>query len=162
MKLPLNLIYAKAVDFDLDAMIVAAIVWAESKGFVYAVRLEPKYRYLYYPEKFAKKNNITVETEINLQKQSYGLCQCMGGTARWLGYTGALPALYKPENNLYWSCKYLAFLKKQYGPGYEPVVSAYNQGNPRVDRDKKYTNQKYVDEVFSAYRELLGVNKCSG
>ena len=153
MKLPMNLIYSKAIDAGLEPFMVAAIVYQESKGFVYAVRYEPDFKWTHRVEHFAKYQRITVETEMNLQKQSFGLMQIMGGTARWLGLDGALPSLYKPENNLYWGCKYLSYLKDKYsGYGY---VSAYNQGSARIDpKTGKFANQEYVDNVLKFYKEL--------
>jgi soluble lytic murein transglycosylase-like protein len=85
--------------------------------------------------------------------QSYGLAQIMGGTARWLGFNGALPALYKPENNLYWACSYLSYLKKKYGGGDE-LIAAYNAGSPRKGNDRKFLNQYYVDKVKEYYNQL--------
>lgn len=153
MRLPLNLIYSKANDFGIPPMLVAAIVYQESRGFVYAVRVEPNFPYLHRPEHFAKYQRITVETEKALQKQSFGLMQIMGGTARWLGFEGALPALYKPENNLYWGCKYLAYLKDKYSVT-EDFVAAFNAGSPKINKDGSYKNQNYVDSVMNLYAEL--------
>lgn len=156
MRLPLNLIYCKATDFKLDAMLVASIIWQESKGFIYAARFEPQYKYLHRVDHFAKFQRITAETEENFQKTSFGMLQLMGATARWIGYDGALPALYKPENNLYWGCKFLASLKERYGDG-EPMVAAYNAGSPRKTPGGMWENQKYVDAVYQNYRELTKV-----
>lgn len=80
--------------------------------------------------------------------------QIMGATARWLGYDGALPALYKPENNLFWGCKYLGRLQDKYGEGDE-MVASYNAGSPRKNADGKFVNQYYVDTVGEYYRELI-------
>ena len=153
MRLPLNLIYSKAKDFDLDHNLVAAICYQESKGFVYAVRFEPNYKYLWKTEKYAKRLHVTHDTEVNLQKQSYGLAQIMGATARWMGYEGSLPALYKPENNLYWMCKYLSILRDKHTDDHK-VVASYNAGSPRYENGK-FVNQKYVDSVFSYHKELV-------
>ena len=154
-KLQINHIWAKALQFDLDPNIIAAIVNAESRGFVYAVRYEPNYRWLWYPKKFASKQIIDEKTERNLQKQSYGLMQIMGATARWRGFKGSLPALYKPENNLYWGCNYFSYLLKKFG-NYEDAVSAYNQGTVlKKLPDGRYKNHVYVDEVYSYYKELV-------
>jgi soluble lytic murein transglycosylase-like protein len=153
MRLPTNLIQAKAEAFGLDPMLVAAIVWQESRGSVYAVRYEPNYRWLFTPEKFADRQGITVETEKNLQKHSFGLMQIMGATARWLGYDGALAALYKPENNLYWGGKYLKLLFEKHKDTAK-VVSAYNAGSPKILESGKFANQNYVDSVLGYLAEL--------
>jgi len=148
LQLPLNLIYQKARRFGLDPILVASIVFQESRGFVYAVRLEPDFKWTHRVDHFAKYQNTTPETEENLQKHSFGLMQIMGGTARSIGFDGALPALYKPENNLFWGCKYLARLKEKY-PDEKDMVAAYNAGSPRKTPTGEYVNQRYVDQVFS-------------
>lgn len=153
MQLPVNLIYAKGKQFDVDPLVIMALVWHESKGSVYAVRYEPNYKYLWKPEKYHKYLGIDLKTEINLQKQSYGLCQIMGGTARWQGFEGNLGALYKPENNLYWGVKYLARLKEKY-EDVPSFLSAYNQGSPRKAFDGTFKNQRYVNDVCLLLNEL--------
>ena len=153
LRLPMNLIYQKAIHFELDPLLVASLVYQESRGFVYAVRYEPAFRWVHRVDHFAKYQNITKETEQMLQKHSFGLLQVMGGTARSIGYDGALPALYKPENNLFWGCKFLSILKKKY-PDKRDMVAAYNAGSVRKENGK-YVNQRYVDEVFSRYDALF-------
>lgn len=153
MQLPINIIKAKALEQDLDPMLLAAICWQESRGFVYAVRFEPNYRWTYRLEKFAKMQNITLETEKNLQMQSYGLAQIMGGTARWLGFTGPLPALYKPENNLYWACKYLRYLSNR-SSNVKDIIASYNAGSAIKDMRGNYKNQSYVDKVLNYYKQI--------
>ena len=80
--------------------------------------------------------------------------QLMGATARYMKFDGQLPALYKPENNIYWGCKYLAHLKERYGDG-EALVSSYNAGSPRKTSGGLWVNTRYVDSVYSYYRELI-------
>lgn len=153
MQLPINVIKAKASEQNIDPMLLAAICWQESRGFVYAVRFEPKYRWLYRVDKFSRMQNITEETEKNLQMQSYGLAQIMGGTARWLGFTGPLPSLYKPENNLYWACKYLKYLSQK-SSNIKDIICSYNAGSVVKDNRGYYKNQSYVDKVFNNYKQI--------
>ena len=153
LRLPMNLISSKAKDYQLDVGIVAAIVWQESRGSIYAARYETNYKYLVRPDHFAKLLNISQVTEEVQQKTSYSLMQIMGGTARWLGMDGALPSLFKPECNLYWGCKYLAYLQNKYGPGTD-LVAAYNAGSPRKTAGGLYENEAYVDAVMNYYRDL--------
>ena len=153
-RLPLNIIYQKCEQFKLDPLLVASIIWQESKGFVYASRFEPNYKWLFRVSHFARLHRITEITEENLQKTSFGLMQLMGATARYMKFDGQLPALYKPENNIYWGCKYLAHLKERYGDG-EALVSSYNAGSPRKTSGGLWVNTRYVDSVYSYYRELI-------
>lgn len=153
LQLPLNIIKAKACEQEVDPMLLAAICWQESRGFVYAVRYEHHFRWTYRIDKFAKMQNITEETEKHLQKQSYGLTQIMGGTARWLGFTGPLPALYKPENNLYWASKYLKYISTK-STNVKDILASYNAGSVVKDIKGNYKNQAYVDKVFKYYKQI--------
>jgi soluble lytic murein transglycosylase-like protein len=155
-QLPMNIIKAKAEDADIDPRLLASICWQESRGFVYAVRFEPNYKWTYRIEKFAKMQRITVETEEKLQMQSYGLSQIMGGTARWLGFSGPLPALYKPETNLFWATKYIKYLSQKYTKT-DDIIAAYNAGSVVKSPRGVYTNQKYVDSVTTNLKQLRNV-----
>lgn len=152
LQLPLNVIKKKASEQSVDPWLLAAICWQESSGFVYAVRFEPHFRWTYQVEKFARMQRITEATEKNLQMQSFGLAQIMGGTARWLGFTGPLPSLYKPENNLYWACKYLKFLQDKHNT-IADIIAAYNAGNA-IKQNGRYKNQGYVDKVLKLYKQI--------
>jgi soluble lytic murein transglycosylase-like protein len=152
----MNLIKSKADDMGIDYLLLASICWQESRGFVYAVRYEAHYRWTYKVEKFAKMQRITEITEKHLQMQSYGLTQIMGGTARWLGFAGPLPALYKPENNLYWCCKYLKNLMAKYSK-IEDIAAAYNAGSVVKNNMGLYKNQQYVDHIMKNYKQLKNI-----
>lgn len=152
-RLPINLIYKKAGEFNLEPELVAAIIWKESRGFAYAVRFEPHYRWLHQVDTYAKRHRISIETEKNQQQQSFGLCQIMGATARWLGFDGPLGTLYRADQNIYWGCKFIKRLLGKYG-NLEDVAAAYNAGTPRRNSDGEYVNQSYVDDIRKYYNEL--------
>lgn len=149
--LPLATIKQKSDVHQVDPSLVASIVWQESHGRVYAARYEPGYRWTYNVQKFANMNVISIDTEQYLQSQSYGLMQIMGGTARYLGFSGPLPSLFKPDNNLFWGIKYLKSLIDRYDT-IEDAVSAYNQGSPRRSESGAYKNQHYVNAVMGFYK----------
>lgn len=139
--------------FSLDYRLADAIISVESSWYPLAVRFEPSLRASTLPEKFAKINRTTVATEKNLQCSSFGLVQILGGTARFLQYTGPLPGLFDPDTNLYWGCKYLSYLHTQYT--YEDdIIASYNAGSPRKNSKGEYINQEYVDKVYSFYRKM--------
>lgn len=66
---------------------------------------------------------------------SVGLCQLLLGTARTLGYTGAmgtpakLDGLFNPETNLTFAAKFWADLWAQFGGAVDRCASAYNGGD---------------------------------
>ena len=143
----MNLIYNKAKGAKVDPMAVAAIAWHESNGFVYAVNYLEGYDNFCRVPHFAKYQRITPETEQALQSQRYGLMQILGANARRLGFDGPLPALYKPENNLYWACRQMARLqeKQNYGPEF---WQAYRRANGGKD------DLEYVAALARLYDEL--------
>lgn len=135
--------------------ILCAIIETESNWNRYATRYEPLFNYETTPEKFAKLNRITVQTEKQMQKMSWGLGQVMGATARAIGYSGPLPALCETLENMYWTCKYLKQKLDKYD-SLDEVISAYNAGSakryPKFNASDKdvFMNQKYVDKVTAA------------
>lgn len=120
-----------------------------------AIRYEKHYRWLDKTREFAKLNGWSNDTEIALQRFSYGPIQIMGATARWLGFKGHLWELLKPELGFSWGVTYFSYLLDRYGD-LEDTVSAYNQGSPKKKllRPTEYKNQEYVDYVFSRSKRL--------
>ena len=137
---------------QLDPNLVAALVIAESGATPEAVRFEPHYQWLYQPEK-VKPRLSSLETEINLQKTSFGPMQIMGAVAREHGLTGWLTRLCHPALGLEYGCRHLAWLVQRFETP-EAAVSAYNQGHPKRNSDGAFVNQNYVNKVFSLYRSL--------
>ena len=135
-------------EYGIYHKLVGAIITVESNWEPLALRFEKDFNYLTIPQKYAKKNKTTLDTEIALQRFSYGLCQLMGGTARWLGFDGALIDLLDVETNLRWALRHLANLEKTYGESSD-VIAAYNAGSPRRKASGAYVNQTYVNRVMS-------------
>jgi soluble lytic murein transglycosylase-like protein len=152
------LFWAKASDIDAD--LIGAIVQVESAGNEKAMRYEKHWRYLVHPEKFAKLNNVSRETEEELQKFSYGLMQVMGSVAREHGMRGPLVNLLDPDLGLQYGCVHLKSFMQRYAK-LSDAVSSYNQGSPRKTEDGiKYLNQAYVDKVKALYdRRLITIGK---
>jgi hypothetical protein len=97
-------------------------------------------------------SDCTLNTEILMQKTSWGLMQIMGATARSVGFDGWLPELTDAKTNVRTGTAYLALMMgrhyKRHGlPG---VIAAYNAGSPRTRPDGKFVNQSYVDKVLKA------------
>lgn len=147
-----DLISFYAVKYDVDPVVIGAIVHQESRGKVCATRYEPKYRYLYQVEFYAKENSITAETERMHQKTSWGLMQVMGGVAREYGYSGSLNELCKPELALEYGVKHLKKFMNKYD-NLDDAIASYNAGSPRIVNNE-YVNQKYVDSVKSLINQL--------
>lgn len=149
---PKIILHAQA--HGVDPYLMAGIIQVESEGKMFAVRYEPKYKWFSSPGEHASANGTTIETETELQKFSFGLCQIMGGTLRDLGHKAPLPQAFDPEVNLEFGAKLLENLMKKY-PDVKDVISAYNAGSPRkIGGD--YVNQGFVDAVTTAEASFRG------
>ncbi len=160
-RLPLNIIYDVALDHEIPWVLLAAIVQAESAGETLAVRFEPHYKYTVDIDKHSRENSISKETELVLQKTSFGLAQVMGGVARELGHQKSLLELLQPEIGLKYGCLQLKRIAKRYNDRSD-IIASYNAGSPIKNLTGQYENQQYVNKVTSylmALNETFGYNK---
>lgn len=139
-----------ATKHGISPVLLLATIYQESGGRPWVTRFEPNYKYLYLPEVFAKKLNYSLDSEISLQKTSFGLCQIMGSVAREIGWhEGYLPEIFMPTTNLTIAAKYLFKLQSRFGSTANTIAS-YNAGTPRKTEDEgTYVNQNYVDSVIA-------------
>lgn len=141
----------------VDVAWIKAIISQESAWNPFAVRFESAYPYLYHPEIFISPF-ITMATEINTQKTSWGLGQIMGALYREQGGNGFIPELLIPEVNLRHIAIRLAELKrKSQDPLY--VFAGYNGGfgAMRKQANGLFPNQKYVTSVASYLKQKNSV-----
>ena len=102
----------------------------------------------------------SINTEKMLQRTSFGLCQIMGATARFLGFKGWLTKLYEPEINKVWAQKYLDWLAETYKLSTpEDLAAAYNAGRVQKDKNRRYKNQRYVNKVMATANRLAKEEK---
>lgn len=150
-KILFQLVSQIATRLRVDPKLLDAIVATESAYNPWAIRYEPNIAALAFPMRYATTNRITVATEIQLEKMSFGLAQLLGTTLRSvLGYGGQLTELFEPEKNLTLACQYLKILGNEF-PFLDDQIAAYNEGPGSVKREPvsgKYKNQDYVDEVL--------------
>lgn len=83
---------------------------------------------------------------------SIGVCQVKLKTAKWLGFKGSEKDLMKPENNVKYAAKYLAYQIKRYNSISKGIV-AYNQGNAINLESSKYS-QKVIKYWNQAKRTI--------
>lgn len=140
-------IEAIALQWSVPLDLVLAVVATESSGHSGALRYEKHFDYLYNVPDFAKRFGWTEETEITLQRISWGLMQIMLATARWRGFQSHPQELLKPAVGVTWGTYHLAQLFGKYGD-WQRAISAYNQGSPATNiLTGKFKNQAYVDKV---------------
>jgi len=112
------LITQEAENQELDPDIVAAIIYQESKGNVFAIRYEPHFFKKYIDNRPTSTlggewPTTTSETLERITRSiSFGLMQVMGQTARFYNHFKGpyLTALLDPEVNIQQGCLYLAYL----------------------------------------------------
>lgn len=153
----LGLVQTKAAQYKVDPKLLDAIIIVESAYNPWAVRFEQDFPHIAVPTVFAKNNRTTIATERMLQKFSWGLCQVMGGTARYLSYGGPLTQLVDPEINLTVACKFLANLANEYPVDVQDQIAAYNAGSARRvsgSAGMRYVNQDYVNKVVKAMKMI--------
>ena len=152
--LPWNLIMSNAEKSGVDPILVAAIVGSESKGKGWKCRFEKNYEWLFNPKRYVNELN-SEDTEIILQKISWGPMQIMGAVAREAGYMSDLSELSKPSVGIKWGCDFLRRLCDAYGKSNMcDIVAIWNGGPGARIGNGTYKNQKYVDKVMGCYSEL--------
>lgn len=142
-----------AIRHQLDPNWVFAIIQTESAGLPAAMRYETSWKYLTRPDFYAHRLKITLETETQLQKFSYGLMQVMGSVAREYGYADSLALLVEPFRALEYGCRHLKNFRRRYPLGRD-WIAAYNAGSPRKSPDGTYENEAYVKKVVGFWSEL--------
>ena len=165
--------------YDLPLNLVLAIGKVESALDPYAIRFEPRYRWMWDSRRnraFRRLGSAEVagneapndfkvldptlsgffssaDTEWTGQKMSWGPFQMMGALMRECGYRGPFPKLCDDHDlSARFACLHIAKLKVRYHRrhGWSGVVAAYNAGRPRRDSNGYYLNQSYVNKVAEA------------
>lgn len=150
-----------AARFQLDPLLVEAIVLTESSGNTDAFRFEPDFynRYIKPKKLYPGKNPRRISS-------SYGLMQLMWPVAVERGYplTDAPELLFVPEVGLDYGCRQLAFLVKWADEfdalpqaKLEAVIASYNGGrggNKPTESPKR--NIAYVRKVLANLQSLRG------
>lgn len=153
LAIPWSVVREEAEINRLDPNLIAAIISVESSGDTYQIRYEIKFTLRNNPDKFARMNNITEETENLLQSCSIGLMQVLGCTARDLGFSKNLLQLTDEELGIEYGCKYLAKLFLKYS-SLDDIISSYRHGHVSKNSKGDYVNQRYVNKVLERLKTL--------
>lgn len=139
--------------------LLLALCTVESSLTPTAIRFEPNYKWVYQTATFAKKLNISQDTETACQRFSYGLGQVMGAVCREYGFTDHLMELFSNYRlSLKYSAKHLAKYLKANKGNVENAVASYNAGSVRKTATGQFENQAYVDKVMKEFH-LLSLSK---
>ncbi len=139
------LIEEQADAFNLRPALLAGLVCQESSGNPYAMRFEPKFRW--FPRLPDGTPNIPVirqrmpggmslDTELQGLKTSWGLCQVMGENLREMGFVGWWPAACQPDVALKYGAKFLSAKLATHGEDERKALLAYNGGGVAEYPDK--------------------------
>lgn len=158
-----EMIRSYSAKYQLRPEVVAAIIWQESRGNIWASRPEPAFFQRYLKDKKRKelvghvpKGTPILSGEKRLRSISWGLMQVMGETARMMGFKKRyLPSLCLPSSNLNIGCKYLRYLLDKYSDleeneAYKKALLRYNGGG---DPDYPNTVLGHIDS--GAYKKVL-------
>ena len=144
-----SLIFENSSRHNIPVEIICGIISQESGWRTDATRYEPAFQRKYIDTKY---QNFREKWRRDMAT-SWGLMQVMGITARELGFRGDPCELLNPPVGVRWGCKKLAELMRRYPDAPKDVISAYNAGSPRRDKDGKYVNQYYVNKVLGYAQE---------
>jgi soluble lytic murein transglycosylase-like protein len=144
-----------ASEKNVSQELALAIAQVESSNDAWAVRYEPGYRWFYFDREHADRINISVVTERVFQATSWGAMQVMGAVCREYGYRGPLQLLsVEWELALMYSVEHLKRLQVRFGSDWATLAAAYNAGSPRKTPGGLWENQRYVDKISQALREV--------
>jgi soluble lytic murein transglycosylase-like protein len=156
----------------LEPGFVGAIVRVESGGDRYALRAEPRYRYLWDVARNRPFRQLAADEiasaaappdfpclaggrdqEWSAQRASWGLVQIMGAVAREEGFVGPyLPELCEPATNLTVGCRHLRALLQWAAWDVARAAAAYNAGKGGV---ASAVGQQYAAKVLAARDALV-------
>lgn len=153
----LGMVIVTARQAQIPPELILALIEVESNGQPYAVRIHPVYPYTVPQAR--RPPACSMDTELYMQRTSWGLMQIMGATARSAGFEGWLPELVEPHVNLEIGVAHIGNLMSRYRNkhGVDGVIAAWNAGSPRKNPDGKFINQAYVDKVLKAMEKYKTV-----
>jgi len=162
-----NLVSKYSVEYGLDPEIFASLIYQESRGNVWAQRYEVGFYKRYIEGKgrdelsgFVPPRFPTLLTEQMSRAYSWGLCQIMGETIRWMGFDGVyLAQACDPSVNIRFGAKYLrrCLDKKAYlGAGLSQYKGALALYNGKRDHNNSDYDERVLEHVENGnYNKIL-------
>ena len=130
------------------------LIEVESSGDPWAVRYERNFARFHYDNN--SRIHTTVETERELQRMSWGLCQIMGYTARRLSWTDPIPRLLDPVANLKVACTYLLQLHSdaRAKQSWRWAITAYNHSERWEQINLEWWHEGYTNKYHAILSSL--------
>lgn len=125
---------------SLDPALICAIIEQESGFDPWAIRYEPAF-YTRYVEPITGLS----ATEAHGRAFSWGLLQCMGQTAREVGYKGPFPQLCSPETGIVIGCQVFSGKLARAQGSIHQALLFWNGGS----------NQVYPDQVMARIAKFV-------
>ena len=122
------LIEEQALAHGLRPALLAGLVCQESAGNPYAMRHEPRFRWISEDYGARRPAGMSLATELNGRMTSWGLCQLMGQVARERGFRGWWPALCEPDLGLKYGAAHLAWCIERRNKSEQEGLLRYNGG----------------------------------
>lgn len=145
------LIVSTAGTFQLDPILVEAVVLRESSGITSAIRYEPGFW-----TKYMSKDARFVNADPHRVSSSYGLMQVMYVVALEVGFGYPDPEyLFVPSIGLDFGCRKLRSLL-DWAKGVEAQALAAYNGGKGANVIPPYRNQGYADAVLATRAQLKG------
>lgn len=139
--------------------IILGMVSKESTFNPKGPRFEADYQWIVTADVFAKKQGISIATEIALQRFSYGLMQIMGANCRAMGFQGNLLDLAQDTKRTFdYGVRFFLNQIERYDGNIEKALVSYNCGSAKIVNGRLH-NEAYADDVINrsnTYRKKWG------
>ena len=142
---PLELIYENTDILGLDPAVVIALIREHSKGYSHRAHIDPGFKLLFFPRRYADALRISFETEETFQSTTWGILGVYGYDARAMGFGNFLSQLCDPNIGLYWGCLRLSRLLLENENNLWRAVSLYpSNRKPSVEYSNRI-KRSYAD-----------------
>lgn len=153
----INLVDQFAIKYKLDKYFLQALVMTESSFIPHLIRYEQDYKALYSPKEmvYVVGKGCTLDTMVNMQKCSWGLCQLIAANYYELQGKDFATVLLNPEINLDYSCRFINnLITRQALEDPLDIYAAYNAGSIKRMKDGTLVNQKNVDRFNANLKSI--------
>jgi soluble lytic murein transglycosylase-like protein len=152
-----DIIGKKALQHDIDPLVIASVIQVESSAIPTLVRFEENYKWVLDPKELSLQWKVTAKTANVLQKCSFGLMQVMGAVFVEHGGNNLTPynqptIMLLPDFGIEFGCRHWNKFKKKYSDPMQ-IYACYNAGSLRM-KEGIYENHEAVLRFKRVYDEF--------